>query len=421
MMFHRANRLIVFVLSTWAILIAGPSWSGISVSADANNLPIRFDELEIYARTNSPQMRILAEELLKLHAERDDALQWSNPELGYDREAGETFQEWQFTLRKRLVMPFAQAKARDGWTDRIRSGELQADQSTSNLLSELKTGYVHLSLLEEFLLHLELLDGIVMEAAESADNRYNEGDMSGVESHLIQLSALSIDAAHRNVVQELGEVTAYWTSEMGIPFGSNTDLVTPIVFQPVELESPTDYLARLEDRPGIQSLAVLQQALGKQAAAARPSLIPGLDVYAGYRRFDPQLEGYVAGIAMSLPIFDRNAAAARIHRAEERIVENELARLRARTAGEIEALVHLIGDAEHGLSTLHVQLKNDPPMMSKLLYSYQDGRLTLDAFLNAIQIEVAGMSDYYDQLNGYYRNIFRLEAITGAQIVSFER
>lgn len=420
-MFHRANRSIVFVLGTWAILIAGPSWSGLPVPDNASGLSIRFDELENYARTNSPQMRILAEELLKLQAERDNALQWSNPEVGYDRETGETLQEWQITLRKRLVMPFAQSKGRDGWADRVRSGELQADQSTSNLLADLKAGYIHLSLLEEFLLHLEQLDGIVMEAAQTANDRFNEGDMSGVERYLIQLAALSIDAARRNVVQEQGEFAAYWTSEMGIPFGSNTHLVTSIKFQPVELASPTDYIARLEDRPGIRSLTVLQQALGKQAAAARPSLIPGLDVYAGYKRFDPQLEGYVAGIAMSLPIFDRNAAAARIHRAEERIVEHELALLKARTAGEIEALVHLIGDAKHGLSTLHVQLEDDPPMMSKLLYSYQDGRLSLDAFLNSIQIEVAGMSDYYDQLNGYYRNIFRLEAITGSQIVSFER
>ena len=124
---------------------------------------------------------------------------------------------------------------------------------------------------------------------------------------------------------------------------------------------------------------------------------------------------------MSLPIFDRNAGRARIHRAEERIAEHELTLLRARTSVEIEALVHLIEDARNTLSTIDLQLESDPPMMSKLLYAYQDGQLTLDAFLNAIQIEVAGLSDYYDQLDNYYRNIFRLEAIIGMTIVSFER
>ena len=420
-MFHRAHRSAVIVLCAWGALVAGFSWLGIPTSARAGDLSIRFDELEAYAQSESPRARILAQELVKLQAERDEALQWSNPELAYDHEEGEAIREWQITLRKRLVMPFSHSQRKDGWADQVRSAELRLDQATSNLLADLKTGYVHLRLLDAFLTHLDQLGDMVAEAATTADARHSEGDISGVESHLIRFAALSLDANRRNALQERREISARWHAEMGIPSGDTADLVTPVVFQTVKLAASTEYVNLLENRPGIQSQAVLQQALGKRAAAAQPGLVPGIDVYAGYKRFEQNLDGFVAGVALGLPVFDRNAAAARQHAAEQRIVENRLELLRARSAGEVEALVALIEDAQQALSTLPVSIDDDPPVMSSLLYSYRDGRLTLDAFLNALQIQVTGLRDYYDQLDTYYRNIFRLEAITGTEIVFHER
>ena len=420
-MFHRTKRSTVKVLCAWGVVIAGFSGPGTPTSALANALSIRFDKLEAYAQAESPPVRIFAQELVKLQAERDKALRWSNPELGYNHEEGANIREWQITLRKRLVMPFSQPQRKDGWADQVRSAEFRLDQATSNLLADLKTGYVHLRLLDAFLTHLDQLGDIVTEASTTAEARHSEGNLSGIESHLIQFAALSLDASRRNALQERGEIAALWYAEMGVSPGNSADLVTPVVFQPVELASSSEYVNLLEGRPGIQSQVALQRALGKQAAAAQPSLVPGIDVYAGFKRFEAENDGFVAGVALSLPVFDRNAAVARRHAAEQRIVENKLDLLRVRITGEIEALVNLIEDAQRVLSTIPVSLDHDPPVMINLLYSYQDGQLTLDVFLNAIQIEVNGLRDYYDQLNTYYRNIFRLEAITGSSIVSFER
>ena len=130
------------------------------------------------------------------------------------------------------------------------------------------------------------------------------------------------------------------------------------------------------------------------------------------------LDGWVAGAAVSLPLFDRKAGASRRLEAEQRIAENQLELYRARTAEEIAALVHLIEDAGQVLSSV-AGLDDDTPVISSLLYSYQEGRYSLEAFLNAVQIEVTGSRSYYDQLYTYYENIFRLEAFTGAGIVSF--
>jgi hypothetical protein len=159
--------------------------------------------------------------------------------------------------------------------------------------------------------------------------------------------------------------------------------------------------------------------LSKQTAAARPSLLPGIDIFGGYKRSEPELDGFVAGIALSLPLFDGQAAAARRYEAERRIVENELGISMARTREEIEALVQFIAEVQPSLATLTEHFDDGSPLADTMLYSYREGALSLDALLNSIQIESTALADYYEQLTTYYRNIFRLEAITGVSIISF--
>jgi hypothetical protein len=406
----------------WAlgILAAGFSWTGLPAIAWATDLPIRFDELEAYTQAESPRARILVQELMKLKGQRDTALQWSNPEIVYDREDIESSEEWQITLHKNFVMPLSQSKYRAGWADRVRAAELRFDQEMSNLLADIKTDYVRLRLLDNYLTKLEQLEKIVTKASSVAEAQHEEGKLSGVERHLIQLSALSLDSQRRNTVQELREISARWHADIGIPAGVKAALVTQIAYKPVELASAEEYMALLDNLPGVESQVVLQQALHKQAEAAKPSLIPGIDLYVGYKRIEPELDGFVGGVALSIPIFDRNAGAARELEAEQRIVENQLNIYRTRSAEEITSLVSLIEDARKILSVIAARLEDDIPMIDNLFYSYQEGHYTLDTFLNAIQIEVTGTRDYYDQLHYYYSNIFRLEAITGAEIVSFE-
>ena len=418
-MLHRANRSAVLVRFTLGVFVMGLSWAGFATPARPNDLPIRFDELEAYARAESPRARILEQRLVKLQAERDDALQWSNPAITYDHEELEPFREWQVTLRKSFVMPFSHSKSREGWADRVHAAELQLDQDVSDLLADLKTGYVLLSLLDAYLTQLEQLEEIVSKASSVAEARHGEGEMSGVERRLIQLSALSLDSNRRNALQERKELAARWHAEIGIRLGDAAVLVTPIAYKPVELESPEEYVAMLERRPGVQSRTVLHQALGKQAEAAKPSFVPGFDLYVGYKHIEPVVDGWVAGAALSLPLFDRKAGAARRLEADRRIAENQLELYRTRSSDEIASLVHLIEDAQQTLSSVAFRPEDGNSVISSLFFSYQEGRYSLEAFLNAIQIEVTGSRGYYDQLYTYYENMFRLEAFTGAEIVSF--
>jgi hypothetical protein len=421
-MLHRIHRSVVLVLCVLGLVTAGSVWpDGVSATkaSDPAVCTIRFDEIKALARTESPRARILGQQLAAAKAERDNALQWSNPSLAYDLEDVESSREWQITMHKRLVMPFSQTSRREGWAAHVRSAEHRNDQEAENLLAELKAGYVRLRLLDDYAVRLARLAELVGLASAAAESRHAEGEISGAERQLIQLSALGIDADHRRVEHERREFAAVWTADMGIPPTVKVDVSTPVTYEAVVLEEASEYVALLDDRPGFEAQTALVRALTKRADAARPSLIPGIGIYGGYKRIEPEFGGFVAGIALDLPVFDRKAGAARLYEARRRIVEDELAIFMARTTKEVESLVYLIEDAQQSLAAFAEHLDRDPPLTDTLLFSYEEGALTLDAFLNAIQIESAALESFYDELTTYYRNVFRLEAITGVSIVQF--
>jgi outer membrane protein TolC len=418
-MLYRNHRSAALVQIFLACLILTGSTPGLPDAARATVHTIQFDEIETHARTRSPRSRILSQQLAKVQAERDEALQWSNPAVTYEHEELEPFSEWAFTLQKRFEMPFSHSASRDGWADRVTAAELRLDQDLSDLIADLKTGYVLLQLLDAYLDQLNRLEEIVHKASDVAEARHGEGDISGIDKHLIQHAALALDASRRDAQAERKRAAALWHADMGLPPGEEAELATPVAFTPVALAPPEEYLSLLEHRPAVQSRLVLHQALGKQAEAARPSLVPAIEVYVGYKHIEPVLDGWMAGGALTLPLFDRKAGPARQIEADQRIVENEIALYRTRITGEITALVQLIEDAGRSLSSMAAHPDEGVSVIGSLFFSYQEGNYTLDAFLNAIQIEVTGSRGYYDQLYTYYENIFRLEALTGAAIVSF--
>ncbi len=416
---HRAKWSIELSLLTCGIILAGMAAHGDVATAGPGDLILRFDEIEAYVLAESPRVHIIRQELAAVLAERDEALRWSNPDLEYEREEVDRQHEELLMLHKHLELPLARSNRRDGWAERVRAAEFGGQAATTTLLAELKTGFVRLRLLDDYLDHLSRFEEVVARTATVAEERHREGELSGVESRLIQLSALSVGAQRRRAQQERGEHVAHWRAEMGIPPEIGLDLATTVVYEPVVLAPAGEYLDLLEGRPGIRARAALQRSLDSQAAAARPSLVPGLDLFGGYKWADPGVDGFVAGIGLSLPLFDRAAGAARQHEAERRIVENEQALTLARLRLEVASLVRLIDEAQPSLADFADHLGADVPLTDALLFSYREGSLALTGLLEAVRIESEALEIHYDQLTTYYGNIFQLEAITGAAIVSF--
>lgn len=416
-MSHRTRRSVVS--APWLlglIAVVGVGQPGAAQPTD--DLIIRIGDVETLARSGSPRLRVAALEIDAVQAERRSALAWTNPALAFDHERVGSNREWQLTLQKRIDRPLARGALRAAWDGRVRAAELRASQATRDLLAELKTGYVRVRLIQAQLDGLERLADLVGIAADVAASRHAEGELSGLDSRLIRLAAYTLEAARNRSRSEHALALAAWRADMGLEASRRLILATPIAFRPVEPgligNGPGDPAAM----PGVEAQVELARALGFQAEAARPGSIPGFEVFSGYKRSGPDLDGFVAGVAVDLPLFAAGRGEADRLQAERMAVENALTADRMRRQGQIAALAASLRAAQPLLAGFDAEFAQDPPA-DALLASYREGAITLDELLGAVQVEAAAIEAHHADLATYYENVFRLEALTGARLVDF--
>lgn len=420
-MVHRPFRSAALVTCALGIILATLAWSIPAAVAMASESGIQFADIESHLRAESPRARLIEWELEQLLAKRDEALQWSSPELAYDHEEIDSARERQFTLRKHIARPLSRARLNDSWTERLRAERLRGSQAFADLLAESRAGYVRLSLQNECLADLDHLADFVAGISDASVDRHAAGVLSSVDSRLIQLAAFSLRARRHELRREQRETWAAWHADMGLPAGDPVALPTPIEFIPIDLEPLAVYAAHLEENQGLRAKETLAKALGERAEAMRPSLIPSIDVHAGYKDVGFDQSGFVAGLAIELPLFDRGSAVARQNVAEQRRVEDELAIAQGEVDAELAALVEFVARTRSSLASLADHMDEGRSIASALLLAYREGTLSLDAFLNSIQIEAAALTDHCDLLSDYYHSLFRVEALTGTTLVDFDR
>lgn len=387
--------------------------------ARTDSISIEFEQLDEYARTTSARARILEQEFSLVQAEQDQDLKWSNPQLAYAREDVDQAEEYQITLGKQFEMPWVYFNRRRSWKARMQAAELSRVDHTSKLLAELRTGYVRVKLLGEQQTRLSLLKDIITDASHVATSRHQEGHLSGVDDHLIQMFLITLGAQHQRVAQQQRTAESQWRASMGIDPDVKLALRTVVEFRAVELADPAQHVAAIGNRPGYQSRMLFQESLARRAKTERGRFIPAFNVYGGFKKIKPDLEGYMAGVSLDLPLFNVNRAAARKLEIESDIATRETEIYRRELSGRIEALVASVNELRHALGLVVDHFDQDMEAVNTLLFSYEEGWISLSELLNAIQIEINGMQDYYNQLIDYYSNLFELEAITGQKLVSF--
>lgn len=385
----------------------------------ADTLTLQFSELAEYAQSQGAQAEILHQRLELAKAERDRALQWSNPSVAFDRQGVKLAEENQFTIGKTFAAPWAYLKERSSWKLRIDAALKQHENSTRRLLAGLKSGYVRLTLLDAQREGLGHLEELIPELSGIAESRRAEGHLSGVDEHLIRMILVSLHAARQSTIQSRRSVDEEWRALIGVGPETAIILQTPVSFQKVDLAGGSDYGAEAETNPGYQSHRLTEEAFRTAAAAARGRLIPDVTLYGGYKDIAPDLSGYVAGISVGIPLFNRNGAAVRQAEIRSRIASREAETYRIRLTTRIAGLIQSITHSEEALGLFTDTGETGATMTAALLHSYQEGYISLHELLNAIQIEVTGLADYYSQLSGYYSDLFELEAITGRTLVEF--
>ena len=231
------------------------------------------------------------------------------------------------------------------------------------------------------------------EAAEASDARFAAGDISGYAHRRLRLEsaryagfaaerALAQRSARRSLARLLG------VSDDALPRGAAGAREA----ESAETRASDDSLRRIatRERPDLRAARLAADAARAETVLARRERFPFVSLSAGVKNEQVggvgALRGLVAGVALPLPLWDRNSAA----------IDASLAVTTERTA-EAEALERRIatevGDAADAHRTIQVQLDLLRPRLGgestqalrAARVAYAEGEITLLEWLDAVR------------------------------------
>ncbi len=379
---------------------------------------IKFEGLVEFAIRQSSTIQIIKRTYKLTETDRNMDLQWTNPEFNYSQEDAAGQMEQYLTLSKQIEMPWVYASRQRSWDAQLDSAEYKKEDRIMRFLSDLKSGYIKLKLLGTQLEHMNRLKDIIVNVSDVARNQLKEGTLSGTDQHLIQMTLININARLQAIKRTTRRLESRWKADMGIDASARLQLFTEINFQPVEIDALDNYLAFIPNTPGYQQRKLIKTAIQNKIQMERRRLIPHLNLFGGYKKLESDQDGYLAGISIPLPVFNRNQPAIQKKQVELKIANSKLKQYQQILRGQIETLVSTCHSLEMSLKMAERHF-NKKDMIESILISYQEGWMSLTEMLNVIQIKTDGIQAFYKQLVNYYQSLFQLEAITGQTLVNF--
>ena len=303
---------------------------------------VSIDEaLRLFA-ANNLDLRIARLEAAEFRGIARQAGAFPNPTMSVTHEplsgGAVDYSESYFTLSQRLELPGQRSARTEGAEWAVRAAEARFGADSVRLAFEVKRTYVQAVLAEDLLAVTERVAGVFRVAARSAAIREAQGDISRYELRRIlversRYETLLADAEIRaSSVRRSLALLILPESDLAEVSPTGLDADTPP-------EPAFDFIAR-EVASRRQEIAAAQAAV--EAAVAnvrlrRAERVPGVTATGGYKRQADGLRGAFIGVAIPIPLFNRNAGAvagaeARVGTLETRLgltrrqVDNDLRR-----------------------------------------------------------------------------------------------
>ena len=407
--------------STTVLLVVVGGWlAGGAATAQTDAIPARLSLAEAVriAEQRNPTLDVARQQALVADAETAAATRWPNPRASvesagyngrstqygfFDRQELTIQVEQEFELgdRRRLRGEAAGAAA--------RAARSALDNRLRQLRVEVQRVYFRLVLArvdaEQARASLSEIDQVIAVSR----SRYTQGEISGGELRRLEVErlkfsedALQADLATRHarsaLLALLGaprlDLPLEPTDALAASAGRTEGLVTP---PPPASGARLDAAALTSQaraaRPDIAAARQEQERSQAELGLQRALRTPTLSVTGGYRR-DFGSNGLVAGVAVPLPLLDRNASGITRAEAEQRLAGSLLT--------ERELAVAL--DVQQAVDQAEISRERVGAIERDYLQKTREAR---DAVLAAYRAGEADLLDYLDGLRAY-RDVQRI-------------
>ncbi len=369
------------LLSLSALLVM----SGSAAAQRVSGVPLTLQDALVFARQNGPLHRAaLAREQTALGLAREST-QWSNPTLEWRKESfGSSLQPDIFTT---ALVPFDLTGRRVALRQSATAGKTRAQENrvVEWRFAELQVSgaWLRASVASEIQRALENHSAALREVADIDTRRLSEGLVSEAVGLRTSLEADRADLAVASARAETAEAVAELSRLMGRT-GDSPVVLPPLT--PPSLPPPPDSLQlrtlALRFRPEVLAGEAAVRETERLLAAEQRGVIGEVELQGGTKQTGGIIAGQI-GIAMPLPLFNRNSGARQRSRGELMQARAHLDDARLLVEGAVRVALqryNQIRDSEAAASTFTTRGR-DVGDIARVAYS--EGQISLVELLDA--------------------------------------
>lgn len=402
-----------------ALLVAADAGSAQDPSA------LTLQRAREMARQSSPQVSAARAVADAAAARERQAGAFPNPNITYGREqtSGDVVSTSQniATFDQRLELGGQRGARMNAARLRSEAARARLEAAIRDLDFEVARAYVAVSTAAR---RAELASAAARQftrASEIMTRRLEQGDVSGYEVRRLRLEAARYAALAAEASLAARDARLRFNQLVGLT--SDTALVA---LQPVGqgADLPADSLmgAALARSAELRSAELDIRAAEAEAISVRRDIVPTPTLSAGFKNeqtaTDERMSGFVAGISLPLPLWDRRGGAVDAARAEARRLEAEREALRRQIRRAVVITVDAVRSADRQQADLRAQLgaEADAALQAAEL-AYVEGEITLLEWLDAVRAYQEAESAYANVLAESYNQRAALERLLGVPLI----
>lgn len=376
---------------------------------------LSIEEAERIFLENNLELKIKKSELGRYDAEVIGAGVIPNPSVKYGidsvknggRETEETFaisQRINIVSKRGLRISSAEKK-RD-------AQYLLYEQDTLSSLSQLKQGYYRALLLRENSRAMKDILNIFVDVENKTGERFRAGDISEAQYIKISAERRKFASALEGILSELRTETMRLGALLNM---DETDIIFKDVFyhNPIALSLNELKTLTIKNRADIKAQSLFVNAAETELSLSKRERIMPIEIEAGYKKRTGGFEGFVFGVSVPIPLFDRNQSGIASANAGLRSEQLKEEQIRKTAISEIRNLFEKLTALNARIMNLSEQLKMSREITMIVRVTYEEGEATVIEMLDAFRSEAEVSMEYNNSLYNYRALLFEMERAAG--------
>ncbi len=385
--------------------------------ADAVYL-LSMEEAEKIFFENNLEIKAKKADVKKSDAEVVDARILPNPQATYNIQSlknSGTEREETYSLSQRLDISGKRSKKIESAMKKRDARAFFVEHDTAGLLSQMKQSFYRVLFLKENEKALSEIAGVFSDVERKTEARVSAGDASEAdlmklvgEKNKIVRGREALRADLKSEKRKLALLLNIQEPEIEV---SGEFSVKPLSFSILELTGMGQ-----QNRPDIKGQGKTVEAAEVSLSASKKEAIPTIDLEAGYRKRTGGFNGFVFGISVPLPLFDRNQGG--IARAQAELQQEKIIFEAMKKAADYEAnlLFDRIASLQARVEDLSRQLETSRELTRIAGIAYEEGETGLLDLLDAVRSEKELMVENNTAVYDYWAARFELEKNIGAKV-----